>query len=204
MKKKILFGAIGVGLLALALWYIPAVEKIDRVMPAIEWQYNDESVCQPTELTIRGEYYRYLFREDYFIGTVSLSGYTLEPWEKNYFPSNEPITAWSDRVKILYSNRSLFTQLLLEWVGKPPSTDVPISFHVATGTLGDPRYNKMGCLRAENGRKIRSLVIAPGLEHVLFHADLPGSGFHYLSAPATTRDEAVQLQKALLPSHPSY
>ena len=198
MIKKIVFGAVGVVLLALPLWFIPAVEEIDCVMPAVEWQSNDESVCLPTELTVQGKYYRYLFRDDYFIGTVSLSGYTLEPWKKTYFPSNEPITAWSEKVKIICKpGGSLFTQLLLEWVGKPSSTDVPISFHVATGTLGDPRYNKLGCLRAEDGRAIVSLVVAPGLDRVVMDVDLPGKGFHYLSAPATTREEAEAIAKTL-------
>ena len=48
MKKKILFGAIGVGLLALALWYIPAVEKIDRVMPAARTTPPTGSIGSPS------------------------------------------------------------------------------------------------------------------------------------------------------------
>ena len=84
-------------------------------------------------------------------------------------------------------------------MGAPPSSTPPVSFHVATGTLGKPRYNKEGRLRTEDGRETHHLVVFPGLEQVLFTVGLPGKDFHYLSVPATTREEAVQLQDALLP-----
>lgn len=201
MKKKVFFGVLGilgVVLLALALWFVPAVEEIDRVMPAVEWSDKDETFSLPTEIAIKGKYYRYLFRDDHFIGTVSLPDYRLEPLMNTNSATGKPrYTTWNETVRIIPDmGGTPFTVMALERVGP---IDPSPSFNAATGTVGTPPYRHSGCLRAEDGRGILQLVVEPGLVRILAFVTVPDSKFHYLSAPASTRDEAVMVRDALLP-----
>lgn len=197
MKKKIFFAALGLIVLALALWFVPAVENIDRVMPAVEWSENDEALCLPTEIALSGKYYRYLFRDDKFIGTISVPGYALEPYPNINPRTGESLyTEWGDTVRIFIEpGGHPFTVMGLKQVGIPERTPI---FHAATGSVGHS-YRYGACLRSEDGRQMVQFVIKPGFDRVLAFVHMPDSESRYISAPAATREEAEAIKDTLLP-----
>lgn len=72
MKKAITAAAIII-VLALLVCLLPFPQRINKSLSGVCW-YSGSSPATETELTVKGWYFRYLLRQDYFKGTLSYDG----------------------------------------------------------------------------------------------------------------------------------
>ena len=169
----------------IGLWKIPWVTTIERRMPAIEWQPDGSSYSDPFAVQISGKYYHYLWRDDVFVGTVAIEGYTLNPFPNRIIIGNKPrYTEWNETIRIeIGPEGSGFAPLTMTEVGRSRDREAP------------------GCYRKDN-RLVISFGITPGFTClqavVLAPVDDNTYGTAcYLSAPATTPEDAQRINAAI-------
>ncbi len=61
------------GVIFVALYYIPIGRDVDISMPCVIWDKNDPTVGEPEGIAIKGRYYDYLIKDDRFIGSIRIS-----------------------------------------------------------------------------------------------------------------------------------
>lgn len=192
MKKWFIFILSAAILLALALWFVPAVEEIDRVIPAYLWSVDDAALETSLNITVCGKYYRYLFCDHKFIGTVAVEGYSLIPYWNWMNPERygewDP-AGWSGRMRICINpRRAEHEYITMLDMG---SVSAHRTYNVKTGEIGKVIE---GLLVREDG-DISFIDIAPGFEMInlvgyrVAEGDLPRTRYE-ISAPATNRAEA--------------
>lgn len=186
--KSIILGAVIAACAALiGLWNIPWVERLDKRIPAIEWMPNEVDYTGPFAVQISGKYYDYLWRDDVFIGTVAIEGYTLQPFPNRIIIGDKPRwTEWNDTVRI---------QIEAEGSNFAPLTMIEV------GTNRDREAT--GCYR-QGDRLIMSFGVTPGFESlqvVVLERVTPGAESYgtacYLSAPATSLADAQAINAAI-------
>lgn len=71
--KKIITAAAIIIVLALLVCLLPFPQRINKSLSGVCW-YSSTSPAEEAELTVKGWYFRYLLRQDYFKGTLSYDG----------------------------------------------------------------------------------------------------------------------------------
>lgn len=72
MKHKVL---VVLALLAIALvCVLPFPQKINTTLPGIRWEHENYDYSENIDLTVRGTFYQYLFRDNVFKGELDISG----------------------------------------------------------------------------------------------------------------------------------
>lgn len=74
MKKKIITPVIILAIVAALVCILPLPVKIDTTLSGIRWENGNSDYSEDAEITVRGTYYRYLFRDNTFKGEISVSG----------------------------------------------------------------------------------------------------------------------------------
>ncbi len=187
--KSIILGAvIAVCATLIGLWNIPWVERLERRIPAIEWLPNEVDYSDPFAVEISGKYYDYLWRDDVFVGTVAIEGYTLNPFPNRIIIGDKPRwTEWNDTIRLeIPAEGGSFVPLTMIEAGK-----------TRTGEAA-------GCYRQGDDRLIMSFGVTPGMESlqvVVLERVKPGAESYgtacYISAPATTREDAQTIHAAI-------
>ncbi len=62
-----------------ALWisFMPIIYRVNYAYDGWQIDIDDAEYAEPATIKFEGEIYRYLFKDDYFIGKVQVSGYRL-------------------------------------------------------------------------------------------------------------------------------
>ncbi len=85
--KPILAVGIPLVLFFLLLYNIPFTEKIEHVLSGVEFDEYDRDYSRHVTVTVKGEFERYLFKEDVFTGRIEIDGYHYEQLWDN-LPTN--------------------------------------------------------------------------------------------------------------------
>ena len=75
--RRILAGLAAVVLFGMAVCFLPLPRTINTQYEALEWRCGDMEYTVSRTVTITGTYFDFLFRTDYFDGTLSVDGVSL-------------------------------------------------------------------------------------------------------------------------------
>ncbi|MBO5273469.1 MAG: MerR family transcriptional regulator [Clostridia bacterium] len=196
IKRRIkLILAVGIPLVILFffLYNIPFTEKIEHVLPGVEFDEYDRDYIRHITVTVKGEFERYLFKADVFTGSIEIDGYHYEPlWDNPYihYDDDTPI-----------------------YLTVCPEKDVPISFRLECFDRG------IWMLREDENksRYITECYAKASLDQFAFpiwemidpaHGNAATHNGIWIAAPAETREEAIdiryELKLALKKKHGGY
>jgi hypothetical protein len=73
-RRKFIRQCLIIGLIFICLNNIPFTKKINIAYDGIEWGLGDPEYSEKVTVTMKGKYYRYLFRTNYYEGTLKIKG----------------------------------------------------------------------------------------------------------------------------------
>ncbi|WMJ23973.1 hypothetical protein RBG61_04700 [Paludicola sp. MB14-C6] len=98
----------------------PIPRKIDKIVPAFEWQNGNANYQKQTQIKIKGIYKDYLFRRDTFKGTICIDGYD---YTSDGTHELRPFTFFNNDAHLQYMDKKTFYFKSLGTIYRNPNWD---------------------------------------------------------------------------------
>lgn len=80
MRRKIISGIVIAVIVAVLAYFVPLPCWVNKTLTGVLWTNGDTSSSETAEVTIRGTYLRYLFRDNTFKGKIAFTGLDTEDY----------------------------------------------------------------------------------------------------------------------------